>query len=646
MSQHGALDSETSIQIMNLLKEIAKDKLVIMVTHNPELAEQYSTRIIRLKDGKIIGDTNPFDGKEEVEQTEKKSKKKLKTSMGIFTALSLSLNNLLTKKGRTFLTAVAGSIGIIGIALILALSNGVRNYIAEMEKDTMTSQPVAIEKTTMDLGEVFSSALSGTKEKKTEGTKDKITLNDDISTKKTSSQLLTKENNLKKFKSYLENEDNIIKENALSIQYDYKTDMQILSKEDGSIIKIHPVSNSNSLSLDTSSKNDEYSLKNVFKELNNSKEMFENDYEIISGKMPSAYNEVILVVDENGVVPLSTMYTLGIENREEYVNTIKDITNGAKINKKEKTYNYDELIGKDYKLILNSSFYAKEYYKWVDKSNDLDYLEKLYNEGFDLKIVGIAKAKKSASESGFVGYTYDLVKFVGEKNNETEIAKEQYSNKKKNVLTGEYFDNISNSYEANLQTLGMIEFDNPEAINIYPKSFEAKNNIKNAIEEYNSKVENDDKIKYSDMMETLISQITNIVNIIAYVLIAIVAISLVVSSIMISIITYISVLERTKEIGILRAIGASKKDVKRVFRAETIIEGLISGVLGVLVSLIICFIANIIINAMINVPNVASLPALQIAALIAVSVLLTVIAGMIPSGMASKKDPVESLRSE
>ena len=644
MSQHGALDSETSIQIMNLLKEIAKDKLVIMVTHNPELAEQYSTRIVRLKDGKIIGDTNPFDGKD-VEQTEKKSKKKLKTSMGIFTALSLSLNNLLTKKGRTFLTAVAGSIGIIGIALILALSNGVRNYISEIERDTMTSQPVTIEKTTMDLGEVFSSALSGTKEKKVEGTKDKITLNDDISTKKKSSQLLTKENNLKKFKSYLENDDNVIKENALSIQYDYKTDMQIFSKEDGSIIKIHPVSNSNSLSLDTSSKNDEYSLKNVFKELNNSKEMFDNDYEIISGKMPSAYNEVILVVDEDGVVPLSTMYTLGIENREEYVNTVKDITNGAKVNKKEKTYNYDELIGKDYKLILNSSFYAKEYYKWIDKSNDTDYLEKLYENGYDLKIVGIAKAKKSA-ESGFVGYTYDLVKFVGEKNNESEIAKEQFANKKKNVLTGEYFDNISNSYEENLLILGMIEFDNPEAINIYPKSFEAKNNIKNAIEEYNSKVENDDKIKYSDMMEALISQITNIVNIIAYVLIAIVAISLVVSSIMISIITYISVLERTKEIGILRAIGASKKDVKRVFRAETIIEGLISGVLGVLVSLIICFIANIIINAVIDVPNVASLPALQIAALIAVSVLLTVIAGMIPSGMASKKDPVESLRSE
>ena len=645
MSQHGALDSETSIQIMNLLKEIAKDKLVIMVTHNPELAEQYSTRIVRLKDGKIIGDTNPFDGKD-VEQTEKKSKKKLKTSMGIFTALSLSLNNLLTKKGRTFLTAVAGSIGIIGIALILALSNGVRNYISEIERDTMTSQPVTIEKTTMDLGEVFSSALSGTKEKKVEGTKDKITLNDDISTKKKSSQLLTKENNLKKFKSYLENDDNVIKENALSIQYDYKTDMQIFSKEDGSIIKIHPVSNSNSLSLDTSSKNDEYSLKNVFKELNNSKEMFENDYEIISGKMPSAYNEVILMVDENGVVPLSTMYTLGIENREEYVNTVKDITNGAKVNKKEKTYNYDELIGKDYKLILNSSFYAKEYYKWVDKSNDTDYLEKLYNEGYDLKIVGIAKSKKSGAESGFVGYTYDLVKFVGEKNNESEIAKEQFANKKKNVLTGEYFDNISNSYEENLLILGMIEFDNPEAINIYPKSFEAKNNIKNAIEEYNSKVENDDKIKYSDMMEALISQITNIVNIIAYVLIAIVAISLVVSSIMISIITYISVLERTKEIGILRAIGASKKDVKRVFRAETIIEGLISGVLGVLVSLIICFIANIIINTMISVPNVASLPALQIAILIAVSVLLTVIAGMIPSGMASKKDPVETLRSE
>lgn len=634
---------------MNLLKEIAQNKLVIMVTHNPELAQQYSTRIIQLKDGKIIGDTNPYNEAEESnKEGAKKSNKKVKTSMGLFTALSLSLNNLLTKKGRTLLTAIAGSIGIIGIALILALSNGVRNYINEMEKETLTDQPIAIEKSTMNLGSIFSEALNSSNAEKTKGNENKITINDDISSDNSSdiTASIMKENNLNKFKNYLDKEDTAIKENALAIEYGYNASIQVYAKENNSVIKVHPVSNNDSSAEITTDSKNNSKLKNIFEKVNTNKEMFENQYEIISGKMPSAYNEIILIADKEGIVPLSTMYTLGIENRNELVDTLKKVANGEKQEKKQKTYDYNELVGKNYKLILNSDFYVNENGKWIDKTNDVEYLNKLYENGYDLKIVGIAKVKKESQTSGFVGYTNDLVKFIGEKNNESEIGKEQFTNKNTNVLTRENFDNINYTYESNLIKLGLIDFENPEYINIYPKSFESKNNIKKAIEEYNSKVEESDKIKYSDMMEVLISQVTNIVNIIAGVLIAVVAISLVVSGIMISIITYISVLERTKEIGILRAIGASKKDVKRVFKAETIIEGFISGVLGVGVAFILCCIANVILNSMFKISNAAALPLVGAIALIVISMLLTVIAGVIPAGMASKKDPVESLRSE
>ena len=641
----GALDSETSIQIMNLLKEIAKDKLVIMVTHNPEIAEKYSTRIIRLKDGKITDDSNPYN-QEESEKVEDNANK-LKTSMGLFTALSLSLNNLLTKKGRTFLTAIAGSIGIIGIAIILALSNGVNTYISSVEKDTLSNQPIAIEKETMDLDGLMSLSAEDLKNTDVKLEENTISIKDDISSISANSvSSFMKENNLKLFKKYLDEEDTRIKENASTIQYTYNTELNIYTKYNDKIVKVNPVAEEQKNQFTNQTQPSTSPLQNIFKELINNNDIIDNQYEVISGKMPSNYDEIILIADKDGILPLSTMYTLCIEDRNELVETLKKSSSEENKEKKEKLYSYDDLIGRSYKIILNSDFYVKENDKWIDKSNDIDYLNKLYENGYELKIVGIAKARNENQQSGFVGYTEDLIKFVGEKNNEKQIAKEQFANKNKNVLTGIDFDKLNTSYEKNLVKLGMIEFDNPQTISIYPKGFDEKPKIKDAIKEYNEKVEKNDKIVYSDMMEVLVSQLTNIVNIISAVLIAIVAVSLVVSGIMISIITYISVLERTKEIGILRAIGASKKDIKRVFRAETIIEGFISGILGIGVAELLCMAANVIIKGITQIENVAKLPVDGACILIAISVILTVIAGAIPSGMASRRDPVESLRSE
>ena len=637
----GALDSETSIQIMNLLKEIAKDKLVIMVTHNPELAETYSTRIVKLKDGKIIDDTSPYNGKEDTElDLEKEKKNTKKTSMSLKTALSLSLNNLMTKKGRTILTAFAGSIGIIGIALILSLSNGVQEYIDKVQRETLSGYPLTIESNTID----FTSMIENITEIEDEQcNENSICTSDNIS----NSPYLTIEssvitNNLEDFKLYIDSNEKI-KNYITDIQYTYDFDFQIYSKNShDEIVKVNPnIENMNTMmGMQTMSTS---MLSNVFEELIDSESLLDSQYEVLEGRIPTEYNELVLIVDEDNKIPLSVMYSLDIENREELTDIINKLSNDEEVDISTIHYDYDDLLSTTYRLILNTDFYQKENGVWINKYD----IQDLYNNALELKVVGVIKVREGATAtSGYVGYTHKLTEYVINEINYKEIVKEQLENEEVNILTGQKFDGFTSTYENNLKLLGIADLDNPETINIYPKDFNSKEEIENIIKEYNENAEEDKQIKYTDMVGVLLSGITTIIDVISYILIAFVAISLVVSSIMIAIITYISVLERTKEIGILRAIGASKKDVTRVFNAETLIEGFISGIIGIVVTLLICVPINIVVNDLFGVPNIAKLPLYGGIVLVVISTLLTLIAGLVPARMASKKDPVEALRSE
>ena len=637
----GALDSKTSEQIMEIIKSISKDKLVIMVTHNPEIAQMYSTRIIKLKDGKIIDDSNPYE-KEEEELNDINNKK---TFMSLKTALGLSLNNLLTKKGRTFLTAFAGSIGIIGIALILSLSNGVRKYIEKTEKETLASYPITIEKETIKYSNVFSDD-----DKEVSCKKNKICTKDDIttsSTLKTASS--TVKNNLKDFKKALDNNYKNIKKYTTDINYSYDLDLQIYSKNN---IKVNPNTFDLNEMVKPTDKQGKISMtfdssnEDRFEHLIGNNDLLESEYKVLAGKMPTKYNELILVTDEKNQIPVSLMYSLDIENRDELKETINQIKDGKKINLKSINYDYNKIIGTKYKLVLNTDYFVKENDTWIDKSEDQEFLNDLIKNGEELEIVGVAKAKNDTVTvtSSFVGYTQELETYVINKINQSNIAKTQLENKNIDVFTNEEFKD--NTYEDNLKLLGICDEEDPFKINLFPKNYDSKTKIQDIIDEYNKSKKTKDKIEYTDIVGSLMSGITTIVNIVSYVLIAFVAISLIVSSIMISIITYISVLERTKEIGILRAIGASKKDITRVFRAETIIEGLIAGIFGILVTLLLNVPINAIVKSVAKVDNIAKLPFVASIVLIGISVLLTVIAGLIPSRIASKKDPVEALRTE
>ena len=643
----GALDSETSKQIMELLKKVSEEKLVIMVTHNPELALLYSNRIIKLKDGKIIDDSNPYSGDENTRNDiEKEKDKTKKTSMNLKTALSLSLNNLLTKKGRTFLTAFAGSIGIIGIALILSLSNGVQNYIDKTEKETLASYPLEIESNAMDLTSIMTNRTDEVFQK-VKCEESSICTTDDIteSVEIKYENALVK-NNLKDFKKALDSNYKNINKQVTDIGYSYNLDIQIYSNN---YVKVNP-STFKIVERDTSVENQFTITKNsksVFSELIDNKKLLDGQYDVLAGRMPEKYNELVLVVDENNSIPITVMYTLDIENREEVKEIVDKSLKGEKVSLESINYKYEDIVGKTFKLILNTDYYKKENGVWKDLSNDENYLKKIINNGEALSIVGVLKISKDAveAESGFVGYTHDLMEHVIDKIKDTEIAKEQINNNSEDVVTKIPFNDIYTKDLA-LEKLGVFDIDNPSTILIYPKDYDSKEKIIDIISDYNKEHDEKDKITYTDYVGTLMSGITTIINVITYVLIAFVAISLVVSSIMISIITYISVLERTKEIGILRAIGASKKDVRRVFNAETIIEGFTSGVLGIVVTILLCFPINKIVESITNVTGIAKLPILGGIILIIISVFLTLIAGLVPASVASKKDPVESLRTE
>ena len=637
----GALDSETSTQIMNILKKISKDKLVIMVTHNPELANDYSNRIISLKDGKITNDTNPYNGEEIEEYKEGKTKK---SRMKFITALGLSLNNLMTKKGRTILTSFAGSIGIIGIALILSLSKGVNNYIEKVQEDTLTSYPITIQKQSVDLGTVMKTLMD--KNKSTEHENDAIYSNDIMTNMMSTMYGKVKTNNLAKFKEYIEDKK-VFDEYVNDIKYTYNLDLQIykdnLRVNPSEMISIFGYDTSNSM---TTAMTDDMV---IFNELSENKKLLNSQYEIVSGKMPEEKDELILIVDKNNEINDFVLYSIGLKDQSEIQETIANMVARNEIKEFEQVkYTYDEILNTRYKLVLNSDYYVKQNGIWMDYSQNPSYMKDVLDSSLELKIVGIIRPKEDSNislEQG-IGYTNALTKYVVENINNSSIAKEQLNNKDINVFTGEPFIGVE-TVDTNLQKIGVVDLDNPYTINLYPKNFESKEKIENLISKYNDNQKTDeDKIEYTDYVGILISGITTIVNVIGYVLIAFVSISLIVSSIMIGIITYISVLERTKEIGILRAIGASKKDISRVFNAETFIVGLTSGAIGIIITCILNIFINIIIKNVTGVIVSASLPIVGAIVLIVISTLLTMIAGLIPSKVASKKDPVIALRTE
>lgn len=689
----GALDSATSVQIMELLKEIAKDKLVIMVTHNPQLADAYSTRIIRLLDGAIVDDSDPFDAAALEEK--KEGVRKGRPSMSFVTALSLSLNNLMTKKARTFLTAFAGSIGIIGIALILSLSNGVQTYIDSVERDTLSSYPITIEDSSMDMSVMMETMMGLNDEAGTHA-------DDNIYSKAMIKDILEtmsdkmENNNLQAFKDYLESEDSTIDDHAKAIEYSYDLQMNVYNtNSDAGLVQVSPNQLLDDLGFSTMTQLSESfmgsnasSQNEVWNKLPESETLREEEYDLIEGHWPSAYNEVVLAVDENREITDYALYALGLMDPQEVVDSFESLQEGGEVSLSDPTsYTPQELLGMEFQLVLSSDLYRNVNGIWIDMSEDEDFVQEAADNGETMRVVGIITSSEGSSkrEVGGIYYTSALEEHVIEQAEASEIVKEQREHPDINVFTqtafgedeefdittltpqqqmqfasmsqqelaqymADYSENRNATYEGNLERLGVADLDTPSSISIYANTFEDKEMISQLIEDYNlTQQENGDDtnvITYNDIVGTMMESVTSIIDMISYVLMAFVSVSLIVSSIMIGIITYISVLERTKEIGILRAIGASKKDISHVFNAEAFIIGLISGLLGIIVTLILDLPISMIVEHLTGVANIAMLPVAGGVILVLISLALTTIAGLIPSRIASKKDPVEALRSE
>ncbi len=639
----GALDSETSLQIMKILSDISKEKLVIMVTHNADLALEYSSRIVRLLDGNIIDDTNPYEASE---NTIEKTKKSKKTHMSFLSALSLSFNNLLTKKGRTIITAFAGSIGIIGIALILSLSNGVSEYIASIEEDTLSSYPITIEETMID-SSAFLTSFTASQDKNKHESLDKVYSNDvmvdmiSLMTSKIST------NNLEKFKTFLDEKKTTLDEYANEVKYSYSVGLQVYKEDADKVIPVNPSPVFDKLGMSNMAM-----TTDIWQQLMDNQTYLESQYDILAGSWPTAYNEIVLIVDRNNGLSDYALYSLGIKNQAELEEIMKTIMSGSKVETKETTYTYDELLKLKFRVVVNSELYKHENNLWVDGTTDQNFMLDKIKKGIELKVVGIIRPSSDAVDATkSIGYQSSLISHIAEVNNKSTIYTEQKKNFDLDVFTGMPFNkDMGTSLNNNLKKMGIIEGSRPSAINIYPKNFEAKEKIIDLIEEYNKdKKDNNlesEIINYTDYVGLLMKSVTSIVNTISYVLIAFVSISLVVSSIMIGIITYVSVLERTKEIGILRALGASKHDISRVFNAETFIVGIGAGLLGIGVTLLLLIPINSIIYNLVDIKSIASLPLIGAVALIIISTLLTIIGGLIPARIASKKDPVEALRTE
>ncbi len=823
----GALDSETSIQIMELIKEIAKDRLVIMVTHNPDLAEKYSTRIVNLLDGKIVGDSNPYDpAAEESAEAVRKSEvaKGKKTSMSFGTALSLSKNNLMTKKGRTFLTSFAGSIGIIGIALILSLSNGVQEYINSVERSTLASFPVSLQQETVDYTSLMTSMMNVAEENNAEREPDKIYTND-ISTEMVKTMLSEMQtNNLAEFKDYLESNPDNIMDSISEIKYSYDSNLYVYGHDiNGNLIQVNPSTVMNAMMGEAmantmSQMTETYSSMmggsgsqyDAWEELL-STDMLKTEYEVLAGRLPESWNEVVLLVSDRNEVSDVTLYTLGLRDQSELEGMMASVMAGESfdLDTGDLSFTYDELMGLEFRLLTAPDFYQKNADgTYTDMRGDNEYMEGVLDSAPELKVVGILKPDAdsliSSTNSGGIGYTHALTEYMIDRVNNSDIVKEQKDNPDVDVFTGIEFpkadeeekeamsesaamevikgmlteeqmeqlnqgimgslteeqladiqsammsmvseeqmneivmgiltpeqlqqlmsggsaetqgidpvsmlteeqtqqlsaaimasltpeqnaelsammnemiepakvysifmqtltsdqltqlmeltkepESTEATYDGNLKLLGVAELSKPSSMKIYATDFESKEVITQFIEEYNNRMLTEDKqedvINYTDYVGLMMSSVSDIINAISYILIAFVAISLVVSSIMIGIITYISVLERTKEIGILRAMGASKMDISNVFNAETLIVGFSAGVIGIAVTLLLNIPINIIIENITGIQNVALLPWQGGVILIVISMLLTVIAGLFPARVAAKKDPVVALRTE
>ena len=672
----GALDSETSVQIMELLKDIAKERLVIMVTHNPELAKTYSTRIVQVLDGNILSDSNPYEPTEEKTQGDIQF---TKTKMSFMTALALSFNNLLTKKGRTFLTAFAGSIGIIGIALILALSNGVSDYVKKVQEDTLVSLPLTISEQNQ------SNLLATSPDLSDKPYKD----NNELGVNTVLTKLLKKQigkNDLASFKKYLEENTSQVEALTKDVRYQYNLQPYIYESDTSNGPKsILPSTLADE--VETSNQTMKGYLHNIdyWSELSSDTNMLESQYDVLEGRLPTDKSEIVLIADENNEISDLLLYSLRFKDPSELNDAKKLDELGSQ------TYQYSDFIGKTFKAVVNTNRFVKENNQWINKIDDKSYMKTQIENGLELKIVGVLRQKEGTrssvnSPSGGVAYTSALIDYTSEQIQNSDIVKEQEANPTINVFTGkefakdpkpfnsadlteeekiqlakmtpeqqaqyvqQYNDNLAATYEENLAKLGVIDKSKPAAIEFYTSSFQQKQELKDFINAYNTAKKDageDDKVlAYSDDIQTIMSSITTMVGVITTVLVGFVAISLIVSSIMIAIITYISVLERTKEIGILRAMGASKKDIRRIFTAETAIEGFISGVLGIAITLLATFPINAIVAQTTKVDGVAQLPWDAALILIVISIVLTVLAGLIPSRIAAKKDPVESLRSE
>lgn len=686
----GALDSATSVQIMEILKEISKDKLVIMVTHNPQLADEYSSRIIRLKDGSLVSDSNPFNEQEmNVDMSVLK-----RPGMSFKMACSLSLNNLMTKKARTFLISFAGSIGIIGIALIMSLSHGMQSYIDQMENDTMASYPIEIQANSSDMSTLMTTMMGMKKESK-EHNDSKIYSRpyvEDVLESLSSS----KKNNLSAFKSYIESsKGKEFRKTAKAIEYDYNLNLQVYNENtDSGLVQVSP----NGL-LDKLGMSDMMSIQSQFMDsssmtndqvwlsLPESKKLRDDEYQLVEGKWPINYNEVVLEVDENNEITDYALYSLGLLDQDELVKNYQKILNGEtdKISKTNlKSYSVDDILNLKFRLVLNSDLYQKVNGLWINQSENESYMQDVVSKSPEIKVVGIIKPSESTVSQptmGGVYYTKAMEEYVTSKTENAQIVKEQKTNPNINIFTqtefasgqkmsmsnltneqmmqlssmsqeelmnymNTYNENINATYDSNLTKLGVVDYSTPTKISLYVSSFDGKEKLGDLIADYNKKQKKSNVITYNDFIGTMLSSVTSVVNIISYVLIAFVSVSLIVSSIMIGIITYISVLERTKEIGILRSIGASKKDITRVFNAETFIIGLISGVLGILITLVLNVPISMVVENMTGVSHIAKLPVNGAVFLIFIDLVLTILAGLIPSKIASKKDPVEALRSE
>ena len=700
----GALDSDTSVQIMELLKEISKDRLVIMVTHNPELAKRYSTRIVRLLDGNITDDTDPYDGNEEALKEKDGGKR---PSMSFLTALSLSLNNLMTKKARTFLTAFAGSIGIIGIALILSLSSGVNAYIQKVEEDTLSSYPISIEQAGMDISQLAGD-LMGKNEVPESRDPDKIYSNNIMTEMMSTMVNGISANNLELLKKHIEKTPEF-KANSSEIEYKYSTVMNIYDEKGN---RVNPntvfstVFGENSAQANGYSQMSSFSNTEVWTRLFDNKEFLNKQYDVVAGHMPEKYNEIVLAVDKNNQISDYTLYSLGLKDTKELEEMMKKAQAGEKIEPTaEVSYSYDDILGLKFRLLCNTDYFSKNSDgTWTDKTDDAIFVQSaLEKNAEDITVVGIIKPAENSvtsETSGFVGYKSELMDHLIKKVNDSEIVKAQKNNPETNVFTCKPFDSDisdmnyeqliayistlpeneqaeyqayiaqmqssgmdneqiaerfksamesksdADTYDGNLTKMGVSDLNKPSGINIYPKDFEAKETISELISDYNSSAADNEKITYTDYIGLMLSSVTTIINAISYILIAFVGISLIVSSIMIGIITYISVLERTKEIGILRAMGASKRDVSRVFNAETLIVGFTAGAIGIIVTLLLLIPINAIIDAVTDISGLAVLPVGGAVLLIAISMLLTLVAGLFPSKVAAKKDPVTALRSE